>query len=261
MPKVDRARARQIGCHHRADEPGRQHAVGNTLAKTAFTRLHRVHMGGVKISRDTRNEFSSGEGALAWLDRHPGELDVLFLDIEMPGLDGMETARRVRMADANLLLVFATGFADYVFDGYAVNALDYLLKPVSPQKLAAVIKRILGVVELRAPDTYSFKNTLGMFRIPKADILYLQSEGRQVHLVTAQRRYTFYDKLNTVHQELGASFIRIHQRYLVRCAAVDSFLGDSVTVNSCSLPVSRSMRAQVMAEISEHLLRKDVADV
>lgn len=204
-------------------------------------------------------EFSSGEGVLQWLKKHPNELDVLFLDIEMQGMDGMETARSIRAVNTNLMLIFVTGYADYVFDGYSVGALDYLLKPVSPQKLSAVITRFLGVLELRSPQDYSFKNTEGMYRIPKNDILYLQSEGRQIHLYTAARSYTFYDKLDAVQKELGDGFVRTHQRYLVRCAAVDSFTGDSVTVGEEALPVSRSHRAAAMETIAGHLLGREEA--
>lgn len=201
-------------------------------------------------------EFSSGEGLLSWHKKHPGELDVLFLDIEMPGMDGMETARKIRAADEKLMVVFVTGFADYVFDGYAVNALDYLLKPVASQRLAAVVKRMLGVFELRAPSTYSFRNNEGMFRIPLEEILYLQSEGRLIHLVAA-RSYTFYEKLDTVEKELGEGFVRIHQRYLVRCGAVTSFQGDHVFLGEYSLPVSRSCRAQALMTISAYLLERE----
>lgn len=205
-------------------------------------------------------EFSSGEGVLQWLKKHPQELDVLFLDIEMPGINGMETAHRIRQTDADLMLIFVTGFADYVFDGYAVGALDYIVKPVHPDKLDAVVKRMLGVLELRAPDTYSFKNTEGMFRVPRRDIHYLQSEGRQVHLVTAAHTYTFYEKLDAVQAELGDAFVRIHQRYLVRCGAVDSFTGDHVTVGGRTLPVSRSQRPLVMEAIADHLLGREDDD-
>ena len=74
-------------------------------------------------------EFSSGEGLLSWLARHQGEVDLVFLDMEMGQLDGMETARRLRRDSAEIQLVFVTGFSHRVFDGYAVGALGYLLKP------------------------------------------------------------------------------------------------------------------------------------
>ena len=86
-------------------------------------------------------EFSSGEGLLRWLGHHAGELDLVFLDMEMGELDGMETARRLRAADRGLQLVFVTGYADHVFDGYSVGALGYLMKPPKQEQLEEVLDR------------------------------------------------------------------------------------------------------------------------
>lgn len=84
-------------------------------------------------------EFSSGEGLLKWLEHHAGELDLVFLDMEMGELDGLETARRLRSADPGLQLVFVTGYADRVFDGYSVGALGYLMKPPRQEQLEEVL--------------------------------------------------------------------------------------------------------------------------
>ncbi len=199
-------------------------------------------------------EFSSGEGVLGWLEKHPGGLDVLFLDIEMGGISGMETARRIRQEDGAILLVFVTGYADYVFDGYSVNALDYLMKPVDMEKLDGLLLRILGATEKAAPRLYCVKNAEGIFKVPLADILYFQSEGRKVQLHTAGRCHAFYARLNDVETQLPGGFVRIHQRYLVRAAAVDSFEGDRVMVAGRSLPVSRACRAGAMLAITEDRL-------
>ena len=90
-------------------------------------------------------EFSSGEGLLRWLESHAGELDLVFLDMEMGELDGMETARRLRALDVGLQLVFVTGYADHVFDGYSVGALGYLLKPPGAEQLEEVLDRAAAV--------------------------------------------------------------------------------------------------------------------
>ena len=85
-------------------------------------------------------EFSSGTNAASWLANHPGEIDLLFLDVEMKGLNGMETAEKIRTFDEQILIVFVTGYSDYVFDGYLVGALDYLMKPVTEEKLRQLFR-------------------------------------------------------------------------------------------------------------------------
>ena len=92
-------------------------------------------------------EFSTGSNAVSWLGKHPGEVDLLFLDIEMKGLNGMETAKQIRTFDEQIMIVFLTGYSEFVFEGYSVGALDYMLKPVTAQKLMEVLCRLLTRVE------------------------------------------------------------------------------------------------------------------
>lgn len=195
-------------------------------------------------------EFSSGEGAAAWARKHQGELDVLFLDIEMRGMDGMETARQIREFDQNLILIFVTGYADYVFDGYQADALGYLMKPVAPEQLAGVLERARQKLEQRAPELYVLRNADGIYRLPKREIRYVYSDRRIVTVVTAQREYPFYARLDDVAQDLGADFVRIHQRYLVNARAVSAVEGGEVAVGETRLPVSRSCRAEAMMRLA-----------
>ena len=87
-------------------------------------------------------EFSTGESAVRWLKKHPGEIDLLFLDVEMKGINGMEAAGQIREFDREICLVFVTGYTDYVFEGYRVNALDYVIKPVGADRLWEVLERV-----------------------------------------------------------------------------------------------------------------------
>ena len=91
-------------------------------------------------------EFSSGLGLLGWLEKHTGELDLVFLDMEMGQPDGMETAKRLRAAYEGLQLVFVTAYADRVFEGYTVSALAYLMKPARVEQLEEVLSRCLAAL-------------------------------------------------------------------------------------------------------------------
>ena len=181
-------------------------------------------------------EFSSGEGLLRWLESHAGELDLVFLDMEMGELDGMETARRLRAADAGLQLVFVT-----------VGALGYLLKPPKAEQLEEVLDRAQAALVRDLDRAYICRSGDTHYRIPIANILYFVSDRRQVACVTAGREYTFYGKLDTVAAEVGADFVRIHQRYLVRTGAVDRMEGGEVVLrDGRRLPVSRSCQPSAL---------------
>lgn len=192
-------------------------------------------------------EFSSGEGLLAWLEKHAGELDVVFLDMEMGELDGMETARRLRAADSDLQLVFVTGYADHVFDGYSVGAAGYLLKPAKAEQLTEVLTRIHAALYRALDRAYICHNGDIRYRIPINHILYFTSDRRKITCVTATRDYTFYGKLDEVANEVGMGFVRIHQRYLVRSAVIERIEGsEAVLSDGIRLPISRSCRQKAL---------------
>lgn len=199
----------------------------------------------------TLYEFSSAEGVMEWLSKHPTELDLLFLDIEMRGINGMEAAQKICENDSNLSLVFVTGYADYVFDGYTVGALDYIIKPPNKDRLARVLTRVQALLHKREPETFTVQNTDGLFRVPLNSILYFMSDRRQVILVTKTSRIPFYAKLDEVEQQFDKTFVRLHRRYLARVQAIDSMVGELAYVGEESLPVSRSQKPIVIQAIAE----------
>ena len=191
-------------------------------------------------------EFSTGEGLLHWMERRAGELELVFLDIEMRGMDGMDAARRLREMDGNLQLVFVTGYDRYVYAGYGVGALGYLLKPPGPEQLDDVLSRAAAALEREADRTFFCRSGNTFYRIPLKSIRYFCSDRRRVTCVTAARTYVFYGKLE---QEVGAGFIRIHQRYLVRAEAVDQVEGSHVFLGDETLPVSRACREAALTAL------------
>lgn len=201
-------------------------------------------------------EFSSGEGLLGWMKKHPGELDLVFLDIEMPSINGMDTARKLRTADSGLQLVFVTGYADYVYDGYCVGALGYLLKPAKEKQLDDILTRALSALYRNSSEVYVCHNGDSYYRIPRAKILYFASDKRKIQCVTDETAYTFYGKLDEVERELSdGGFVRIHQRYLVRAQAVSHMDSGQVTLRGGQqLPISRSCQAAAMAALTRALL-------
>lgn len=198
--------------------------------------------------------FSSGKGLLRWYFKHLGELDLVFLDMEMDGMSGMDTARALRQTDPTLLMAFVTGYPDYVFDGYTVGAMGYLLKPARPEQLKDLLARAIAVQSSQTEKTFLCRNNDGLYRIPRANIRYFFSQGRQVTCVTPSRRITFYGKLSDVADTLGAGFVRIHQRYLIRAAAVERVDGGTVVVGGEELPISRSYHASALATLARTLL-------
>lgn len=199
-------------------------------------------------------EFGAGTNAVSWLKKHPGEVDLLFLDIEMKDLNGMETAQRIREFDEQIMIVFLTGYSEFVFEGYGVGALDYLVKPATVQKLQELLHRVRVRLEQEQDKTFCFKNADGTWRFPLQDILCFCSDRRIVTLVTEQGEYYFYAKLDEIEARLGGQFARIHQRYLVNPARVEHLGSDAVTLGGRKLPCSRNHREEAMKKIARSML-------
>lgn len=199
-------------------------------------------------------EFSSGEGMIRWMEKHAGELELVFLDLEMGDLGGMETARRLREMDEGLQLAFVTGYTDGVFDGYAVGALGYLMKPPKPEQLDGVLNRAAEALARDFDATFICRKGDTLYRIPKKTILYFASDRRRVTCVAAARTYTFYGRLDEVERAVGEGFVRIHQRYLVRAGAVDRMENNQAFVGEEALPVSRACRSAALAALARTAL-------
>lgn len=199
-------------------------------------------------------EFSKGEELVSWLSKQEGQMDLCFLDIEMEGISGMEAARRIRTFNEEVVFIFLTGYQDYVFDGYSVGAVGYLLKPFTEKKLKETVDRALNRLFRQEQNIFTVTNKEGMFRLPFVKISYFYSSGRKVIAVTKKREYVFYDKISNVEEKVGDDYIRIHQRYLIRADQVESVEGESLVICGKRLPISRSYQKQVLMAFMKAML-------
>lgn len=208
-------------------------------------------------------EFSTGASAVRWLEKHPGEIDLLFLDVEMDGISGMDAAAQIRNFDKEICLVFVTGYTDYVFDGYKVNALDYVIKPASAKKLLDVLKRVREQLSEKYDKTFSFKNPEGTYRLPLSNIAYFYSDKRKVNIVCTSRErslsYSFYGKLDEVEAKLSHAFVRIHQRYLVNPAHVERIGSENITIAGACLPMSRALKESAAVKLAKSMLEVELS--
>lgn len=206
-------------------------------------------------------EFSTGESAVRWLEKHPGEIDLLFLDVEMKGINGMEAAGQIREFDKEICIVFVTGYTDYVFDGYKVDALDYVIKPAGAERISEVLGRVREKIFDNRKENFVFKNPEGTYRISLDGISYFFSDKRKVNVVLngkdEKEAYSFYGKLDEVEKQLSGAFVRIHQRYLVNPGQVAHIGGESVILDGRELPMSRNMKEEATVRLAKAMLGGD----
>lgn len=176
-------------------------------------------------------EFGDAMSAQQALDgwRQAGSMpDVVFLDIAMPGVDGMQWARQMAKRDQAPLVVFVTAHRDHALSAFEVAALDYLTKPLRQERLNETLMRVRQRVDAAAAqvppsvgaDALLVQDRGGVLRIPVQDILYLRAEQKQVLIKTAQQQWTTDESLTELEQRLGDRFIRVHRNALVACKAM-----------------------------------------
>jgi DNA-binding LytR/AlgR family response regulator len=180
--------------------------------------------------------------------------DVVFLDVEMPGATGLETAPAVRERRDPPAVVFVTAHAEYAVDAFAVEAFDYLLKPVEPDRLARVVERLRERTDESAPpvDKVAVVAGGGTELLDRDQIHYVQAEGDYSRVHTYDRAYLSTASLGELEERLGPRFARIHRSYLVNLAKVvgvrrtaDRFRLQLADAERTELDVSRRQSREV----------------
>ena len=179
-------------------------------------------------------EASNGWEALEILhDRR--DVDIIFLDIQMAGLNGIDTAKLLRKRKNEAVLIFVTGVKDYVFDAFDVSAFHYLLKPIQEEKFTAVFERAVMEAEKKKrmdkrPEQLFIRRRNQSVRLDKAQILYVESRQRKVVIHTLRDALEIYATMSHMEKELGAQFYRCHRGYLVNLSQITGYTGDTITL-------------------------------
>lgn len=186
-----------------------------------------------RVPHEVVGEADNGLKALEAADRlRP---DVVLLDIAMPVMDGIETARHLAHRQHPPALIFVTAHDDHALEAFEVHAIDYLMKPVRAERLVAALERVQRlhthepriehmarvVGSVRSHITVSERGR--MILVPVADVVYLRAELKYVTIRTPQREYLTEESLTALESEFGDRFVRIHRNALVARAAIEGF--------------------------------------
>ena len=181
------------------------------------------------------------------LEAYPEDLDLIFMDIMMGDMDGLTTARMLRRRDEKVLLVFVTSMVQYAVQGYSVDAMDFLVKPVTYLSLKLCMDRACKRLQQEDPLRLTFSNREGTHSIPAAEITYIESLDHKVIVHTREASLPVDSSLAAAEKLVAAlPFFRCHVSYLVNLRYVDRVSGYDVWVNGERLSISRYRRREFL---------------
>lgn len=199
------------------------------------------------------SESESGEELTAGISCL--DIDILFLDIEMRSLDGIETAKLLRRKGMKGIIIFVTAYPDFVFQGYEVHAFHYILKPYRKKKIEEVLRQALHELDLSKERYFVIEQKARVIRIPLSQTIAFQSDRRKVEALLEEGFVAFYGRIEEVCRELPSCFIRVHNRYIVNLNYVTTLEKDRCILGSRSFPVSRAFRQELETAFARAMLK------
>lgn len=180
--------------------------------------------------------------------------DIIMLDVDMPLLGGMSAAERIREQDKNVVLMFITNMAQCAIRGYEVDALDFVVKPVTYAPFGMRLARAVKRARSRAGITVSLQTNDGLRIVSVNDILWLESVDHAVLCHTATDTYTVKNSLQNAEKLLqGQGFARCNKCYLVNLRHVEGIRGDTVRIGGVALELSRHQKAAFAQALLEYV--------
>ncbi len=203
--------------------------------------------------------FNSAEAAAEFM--HTTPVDLLFLDIQMPGINGIEFARRI---PKQTLIIFTTAYSEYALDSYEVDAVDYLVKPIDPVKFRKAVDKAITYhsllmeeeekqVEQVQEDFIFVKSDRRYFKVNLHDILFIEGLKDYVIIQLEKQRIITRMTVKSIHEILPQDlFLRVNRSYIINRNRIDSFDNNDVFIGSHEIAIGNMYRD----EFFEQVLRK-----
>ncbi|MEZ3508093.1 MAG: LytTR family DNA-binding domain-containing protein [Lachnospiraceae bacterium] len=207
----------------------------------------------MKISCTIR-QYNSGRELL----RAQEDFDIIFLDIIMRDLDGIQTAQLVRGKAYDRILIFLSSSRDYVFDAYDVEAFQYLLKPLDGHKLRKVLEAAVRKTQKQSREFILVSKGRQTRKLFLDDISYFEIRGRVIEVHGREGIFTYYEQIGILEKNLqGKGFFRCHKSYLINLKHVDSYNRQEVILDQGErVAVAKRRYDQFCMEILEYMRKR-----
>lgn len=199
--------------------------------------------------------YTSGEALLEGLAQ-PGDFHLIFLDIKMGHINGVQAAQEIRRRWPDLPLVFVTALQEYVFDAFQVGALNYLVKPIRPDQMRVILHKILD--RQARPQDLVIRERGQVYKLSTADILYCEAADHLIYIYQTQKMNECRCKLDALEKQLAGKLLRCHRSYLINLQYVTHYAeGYAFLASGEKIPVAARRKQQFMQALL-HYKRNEV---
>lgn len=204
-------------------------------------------------------EFRNALKTEAFLQDNDAEL--LFLDINMPKMSGLQFLKKNNVRP---LVILTTAYPEYALEGYELDIIDYLLKPIAFNRFMKAVKKANDYILLRekkdqdTTETFLFvKSEKRIEKIELADILYIESTGNYVNICAGNKKIIAYLTLKGIESRLPADeFIKVHQSFIIPISKIEFIEGNQIKIKDTVVPIGRNYKDIIMKLVEERLLRR-----
>lgn len=177
--------------------------------------------------------------------------DILLLDVEMKNINGIELAKRIRKDNNRAEIIFITSHFEFVGEGYEVDALHYLIKPISVEKLTQVLTKAAEKLSVEPPSVV-ISCEGETVKLYESDILYVESFLHYIVIHTKDNEYKIKENISVFENKVSDVFYRIHRSYLVSLKYITRISRTSVNIGNTELPLSRGKYDNINRAFIEH---------
>jgi len=194
------------------------------------------------------------EDAVSFLKSYRYEYQLIILDIDMPGLGGIDAAKKLRERDPDVVLMFVTNMPQYALDGFSVDAVDYIVKPVSYPEFRLKMMKAMRYICAGLDRRIAIRTTDGTMQIAASDIRYIESQLHYVIFHTVNGNLRARASLRDIEPKLSdLPFARCSASYLVNLRFVDSMHGDDLVVGGDLLRISRGKKQEFLSAFTRYI--------
>lgn len=195
-------------------------------------------------------QFNSSEVFLEFYQEQAA-YDLLLLDIEMGEMTGMEAAQAIRQYDQDVTIIFVTNMIQYAIQGYAVDALDFVVKPVDYDDVAFRLKRALQAIKHRKKEVLEFATLEGDISLSSQDLLFVEVQGGNLTIYTTKQVYHAIGTLKEIESRLSSKlFAKPHKSFLVNLAHVDRINGQTIFIGDREIPIGRPSKREFLSSFA-----------